>query len=217
VSTTNLDPQNSITSQTPGEAPLHEASTSFKETIKRDIRHFMHGPFYSIPVTTSPVRTLIILYFSPEFRLVLRYRIYNWVHNRGMQKLAFLMFLRAKRIHGCDIAPDATIGPGLRLGHCQDIVIGAAAKLGTDCVVFNGVTMGNRELFQSENHMPQLGDRVLVGTGAKLVGGVVIGDDARIGANAVVLKDVPAGATAVGNPARIIPPKPTPDGSEARL
>jgi serine O-acetyltransferase len=179
---------------------------SFWGTVKRDARHFLDGPFYTVPVSTTPVRVLILL-LSPEFRLVLRYRIYNRLYYKGMKKLAFLLYLRAKRIHGCDIAADARIGPGLRLGHCQDIVIGSAARLGNDVVVFNGVTMGNRSVFDKEFRMPTVGNRVLVGTGAKLVGDVVIGDDARIGANAVVLQSVPAGATAVGNPARIIPPK----------
>jgi len=144
---------------------------------------------------------------SPEFQLVLRYRIYNRLHYKGLKKLAFLLYLRAKHIHGCDIAADAQIGPGLRLGHCQDIVIGSAARVGSDVVVFNGVTMGNRSVFDTVFRMPTVGNRVLIGTGAKLVGDVVIGDDARIGANAVVLSSVPPGATAVGNPARIITPR----------
>ena len=194
-----------------------DIDTSFWGTIKRDARHFLDGPFYAFPVKATPVRIFLML-LSPEFQLVLRYRIYNRLHYKGLKKLAFFLYLRAKSVHGCDIAADAQIGPGLRLGHCQDIVIGAAVRVGFDAVIFNGVTLGNRISRESIFGMANVGNRVMIGTGAKLLGEFEIGDGARIGANAVVLKSVPAGATAVGNPARIIPPKSqarsTPDSEE---
>lgn len=182
------------------------ARLPFWNTVKRDARHFLDGPFYWFPIKATPVRILLMI-LSPEFQLVYRYRIYNWLHYRGLKKLAFLLYLRAKRIHGCDIAPDAQIGPGLRLGHAQDIVIGAHVRIGQDCAIFNGVTLGNRISREKIFGMPTVGERVMIGTGAKLIGELEVGDDARIGANAVVLQSVPAGATAVGNPARIIMPK----------
>ncbi len=101
---------------------------------------------------------------------------------------------------GSDIVLGATLGERLALPHPTGVVIHQASVIGADCMIMQQVTIG--QLAGPE--VPVLGDRVYVGAGAKVLGGVRIGDDARIGANAVVLIDVPAGATAIGVPARLV-------------
>ena len=102
-----------------------------------------------------------------------------------------------------DIPINSTLGGGLMLPHPTGIVLHPAAKVGVNCLLFQQVTLGAG----SKPGLPVLGGHVDVGAGAKILGGVTIGDHARIGANAVVVDDVPAGATAIGIPARIIPAK----------
>ncbi len=107
---------------------------------------------------------------------------------------------------GVDIHPGARIGPGLFIDHGMGTVIGATAEIGRDVTLLHQVTLGARGGARQGScgkRHPTVGDRVVVGAGAKLLGPIRIGSDARIGANAVVLEDVPAGATAVGVPARI--------------
>lgn len=98
----------------------------------------------------------------------------------------------------------ADIGPGLYIGHFGGIVIGDDVKMGRDCKIFNGVTIGRALFGKTWRGSPIIGDRVFIATGAKVFGPITIGSDVRIGANAVVFVDVPAGATAVGVPARVI-------------
>jgi serine acetyltransferase len=100
-----------------------------------------------------------------------------------------------------DICLRAQIGPGLRLDHAYNVRISHLAIIGKNCVIRNGNTIGS---WAREEGRPTLGDNVQVGTGAIIIGNVKIGDQARIGAGAIVVKDVPAGATAVGNPARVV-------------
>jgi len=97
-----------------------------------------------------------------------------------------------------DISPFATLGTGLMLPHPNGVVIHEEAVIGDDCMIMQQVTVG----MIADGEVPRIGNRVYVGAGAKIIGKLTIGDDARIGANAVVLADVPAGATAVGIPAK---------------
>lgn len=102
-----------------------------------------------------------------------------------------------------DIDPNAVIGEGIHLPHPNGIVVHASAVIGDDCMIMQQVTIGQL----SSSHAPVVGSQVYIGAGAKILGEVAIGDRARIGANAVVLCNVPADWTAVGVPARLIPPK----------
>lgn len=104
---------------------------------------------------------------------------------------------------GVEIHPGATIGRRLFIDHGMGVVIGETAEIGDDCVLYHGVTLGGTHTNNVKRH-PTLGNRVLVGAGAKLLGDITIGDDASIGANAVVIDDAPAGATLVGVPAKAI-------------
>ena len=103
---------------------------------------------------------------------------------------------------GIEIHPGATIGRRFFIDHGMGVVIGETAEIGDDVTVYHGVTLGGTSLEAGKRH-PTLGNRVVVGAGAKILGPIKIGDDAKIGSNAVVVKDVPAGATASGIPARV--------------
>lgn len=108
-------------------------------------------------------------------------------------------------LYASDISYKCTIGSGLVFSHGHDIVIGADVKIGKNCTIFNGVTLGNKNLeFSSNGNQPTLGNNVIISTGAKILGPVKIGDNVTIGANSVVLNDIPSNSIAVGIPARII-------------
>jgi serine O-acetyltransferase len=105
---------------------------------------------------------------------------------------------------GIEIHPAALIGRRVFIDHGMGVVIGETAVVGDDCTIYQGVTLGGTKLYRNTKRHPTLGRGVVVGAGAKVLGGFEVGDGARIGSNAVVVKPVPAGATAVGNPARIL-------------
>ena len=105
---------------------------------------------------------------------------------------------------GIEIHPGARIGRGVFIDHGMGVVIGETAEVGDGCTIYHGVTLGGTSLYKGAKRHPTLGRNVIVGAGAKVLGGFEVGDGAKVGSNAVVVKPVPAGATAVGNPARII-------------
>lgn len=109
-----------------------------------------------------------------------------------------------RMLTGIEIHPGAQIGRRVFIDHGFGVVIGETAVIGDDCTIYQGVTLGGTRLYKGAKRHPTLGKGVVVGAGAQVLGGFTVGDGARIGSNAVVVKPVPAGATAVGNPARII-------------
>lgn len=145
----------------------------------------------------------------PGFRALLVYRFGNWrMHIRKPWRAPFTlvyrtMFRFVRNHYGVEIPFSAKIGRRVVIEHQGDIVIHGCTVIGDDCVIRQGVTLGNRHM-HAPFDAPVLGQRVNVGAGAKLLGGIRVGDDASIGANSVVLKDVPAGGTAVGIPARLL-------------
>ena len=110
----------------------------------------------------------------------------------------------ARFLTGIEIHPGATIGRRVFIDHGMGVVIGETAEIGDDCTIYQGVTLGGTSLYKGAKRHPTLGRGVIVGAGAKVLGGFTVGDGARVGSTRCVLKPVPPGATAVGNPARII-------------
>ncbi|HKW80730.1 MAG TPA: serine O-acetyltransferase [Casimicrobiaceae bacterium] len=109
----------------------------------------------------------------------------------------------ARWLTGIEIHPGATIGRRVFIDHGMGVVIGETAEIGDDCTLYHGVTLGGTSWGRGKRH-PTLGRAVVLGAGAKVLGPVLVGDGAKVGSNAVVVRDVPAGATAVGIPARIL-------------
>lgn len=123
-----------------------------------------------------------------------------WTTSPVMHPLARAVSQLARFATGIEIHPGATVGPRLFIDHGMGVVIGETAVLGSDVMLYHGATLGGRSLSRGKRH-PTLGDRVTVGAGAKILGAITVGDDASIGANAVVVKDVPATGVAIGVPA----------------
>jgi serine O-acetyltransferase len=149
----------------------------------------------------------------PGFQAVAVHRFGNWrmgIRQRPIRlPLSFLyrvLFTGVRNFYGIELPYTARVGRRVVFEHQGGIVIHGFASLGDDCVVRQGVTLGNRT-FEERFTAPQLGNRVNVGAGAKVLGRVSVGDDAQIGANAVVLEDVPVGGVAVGIPARLVTKK----------
>jgi len=131
------------------------------------------------------------------------YRIAHRMWHRPLLKLPARLFSQLVRAAtGVEIHPGATIGRRLFIDHGMGVVIGETAEVGDDVVMFHGSTLGGTSMRHGKRH-PTVGDRVMIGAGAKVLGPVYLGDDSRIGANAVVIHDVPPGAVAVGVPAKV--------------
>ncbi len=139
----------------------------------------------------------------PGFHAMLMHRLAHAMWGLKLRWLARFISHIARWLTGIEIHPGATIGRRFFIDHGMGVVIGETAEIGDDCNLYHGVTLGGTSWNRGKRH-PTLGKGVVVGAGAKILGPIVIGDGAQIGSNAVVVKPVPAGATAVGIPARIL-------------
>ena len=128
----------------------------------------------------------------------------HWCWTHGFKWLGRFISHMARWLTGIEIHPGALIGKQVFIDHGMGVVIGETAVVGDGCTIYHGVTLGGTSLYKGAKRHPTLGKNVVVSAGAKVLGGFEVGDDAKIGSNAVVIKPVPAGATAVGIPARII-------------
>lgn len=131
------------------------------------------------------------------------YRISHWLYRHHCHFLARWVSQHAKWTTGVGIHPAATIGRRLVIDHGTGIVIGATVEIGDDCLLYQCVTLGGTGISGGKRH-PTLGNNVMVGSGAKILGPIQIGDHVRVAANAVVLQDVPANSTVVGVPGRVV-------------
>jgi len=144
----------------------------------------------------------VILLYS-GLHAIIYYRIAHALFRAGIPVLPRLISQYARFLTGIEIHPGATIGKGLFIDHGMGVVIGETSIIGDDVTLYQGVTLGGTGKEKGKRH-PTLGNNVVVGTGAKVLGNIKIGNDVLIGANAVVIKDVPADSTVVGVPGRIV-------------
>ncbi|MBU3614344.1 serine O-acetyltransferase [Polynucleobacter sp. Latsch14-2] len=142
----------------------------------------------------------------PGLHAVWLHRISHFLWSIGLKWIARLLSVLTRFITGIEIHPGAKIGRRVFLDHGLGIVIGETTEIGDDCTIYQGVTLGGTSLYKDIKRHPTIGKDVVVSAGAKVLGGFTVGDGARIGSNAVVLKEIPAGATAVGIPARVLHP-----------
>lgn len=143
-----------------------------------------------------------ILYFK-GFQAVQAYRIGHWLWNQGRTDLAYFIQMRTSEIFGIDIHPAAKIGKGIMIDHAHSIVIGETAVVGDNVSLLHSVTLGGTGKEDEDRH-PKIGDGVLIGAGAKVLGNITIGCCSRIAAGSVVLKDVAPNTTVAGVPARVV-------------
>lgn len=147
--------------------------------------------------------SLEILLLYPGVKAVRSHRKAHWCYQHGLKFIARLISQCSRRRTGIEIHPGAKIGKRLVIDHGMGIVIGETAEIGDDCLIYHGVTLGGTGKDQGKRH-PTIGNNVLIGTGAKVLGPFTVGDNSRIAANSVVLSEIPADSTAVGVPARVV-------------
>ena len=169
---------------------------SYLENIKSEIDAVMERD----PAARS--RLEVALLYS-GFKAVRSYRRANWFYRHNMKFIARAISQRARHKTGVEIHPGATIGKGLFIDHGMGVVIGETTVIGDNCTIYQNVTLGGTGKHTGKRH-PTLGDNVMVGSGAKVLGPFTVGSGARVAAGAVVLDAVPENATAVGVPARVV-------------
>jgi serine O-acetyltransferase len=145
-----------------------------------------------------------VLTCYPGLQAIVMHRWASWCWRHKMKWLGRFISYLARIITGIEIHPGATIGHRVFIDHGFGVVIGETAEVGDDCTIYQGVTLGGTSLHTGTKRHPTLGRGVIVGAGAKVLGGFTVGEYAKVGSNAVLLRPVPPGATAVGNPAHIV-------------
>ncbi|WP_439607641.1 serine O-acetyltransferase [Hydrogenophaga sp.] len=143
----------------------------------------------------------------PGLHAVWLHRPAHWCWTHGFKWAGRFISHLSRWFTGIEIHPGARLGERVFFDHAMGVVVGETAEIGDGCTIYQGVTLGGTSLYKGTKRHPTLGKDVVVSAGAKVLGGFLVGDGAKIGSNAVVIKPVPAGATAVGIPARIIPSK----------
>jgi serine O-acetyltransferase len=166
----------------------------------RHIREDIRSVFDRDPAARN-VWEVITCY--PGFHALQMHRVSHALWRIGLRWLARFMSHIARFLTGIEIHPGATIGRRVFIDHGMGVVIGETAEVGDDCTLYHGVTLGGVSWNHGKRH-PTLGKGVVVGAGAKILGPFVVGDGAKVGSNSVVVKPVPAGATVVGIPARVV-------------
>jgi serine O-acetyltransferase len=169
---------------------------SLLTSIKRDIEAIRERD----PAARSAAEVVLAY---PGFHARELHRVAHGLHRRHVPILPRVISNFSRFVTGIEIHPGAKIGEGLFIDHGMGVVIGETAEIGDDCHILQGVTLGGTSLHRTKRH-PTLGNRVVVGAGAKLIGAVVIGDNARIGAGSVVVSNVPENATVVGVPGHVV-------------
>jgi len=147
--------------------------------------------------------TFEILFLYSGFHAVFWHRLSHWLYNKKRYTLARYVSQTIRFFTGIEIHPGAKIGKGLFIDHGMGVIIGETAEIGDNCTIYQGVTLGGTGKDVGKRH-PTLGNNVLVGAGAKVLGPFKVGDNSKIAANAVVLSEVPENSTCVGVPARIV-------------
>lgn len=173
--------------------------SGFTEIVKADYLRIQPGRRFSI------LRVGDALLTNPGMLAVVIYRIQAVLSLRGHRRLAAFIRVANNALTGADILPGSTIGAGLLLPHPTGVVIGHGVTMGSNCTVLQGVTVGEKFADGTPPHLyPKIGDRVVIGAGAIILGDILIGDDVSIAANSVVLNDVPPRCVVAGSPAKII-------------
>ena len=166
----------------------------------KNLRYEIERIMKNDPAARSWIEVLLLY---PSIHALIAYRISHYLYGKKLFFLARIISQLSRLFTGIEIHPGAKIGRGLVIDHGMGVVIGETAEIGNDVLIYHGVTLGGTGKDKGKRH-PTLGNNVVIGAGAKVLGPIYVGNDSKIGANSVVLKEVPEGATAVGIPAKNI-------------
>jgi serine O-acetyltransferase len=169
---------------------------SFFESVGADLR---------APLERDPAARgwLDVVLSYPGFHALVAHRLLHPLERAGIPILPRFFANAARFLTGIEIHPSATIGKGIFIDHGSGVVIGETAEIGDGCTIYQGVTLGGTSLSHGKRH-PTLGRNVTIGVNSSVLGAIVLGDNAKVGGGSVVVKDVPANATVVGVPARVV-------------
>ena len=167
----------------------------------RRVREDIASVFERDPAARS---TWEVLTCYPGLHAVWIHRLAHWFWMSGLRWLGRFTSQLGRFLTGIEIHPAAVVGRRVFIDHGMGLVVGETAEIGDDCTIYQGVTLGGTSLYRGTKRHPTLGKGVVIGAGAKVLGGFTVGDGAHVGSNAVVVKEVPAGATVVGIPGRIV-------------
>ncbi|MDD5216785.1 MAG: serine O-acetyltransferase [Candidatus Omnitrophica bacterium] len=171
--------------------PLRNIYLDFKACFERD------------PAARTPLGFLEVLFLYPGFHAVLLHRIAHFLHQLRVPFIPRLMSQIGRFLTGVEIHPGATIGPGFFIDHGMGVVIGETTEVGKNVTLYQDVTLGGTGIERGKRH-PTLGDNVVVGAGAKVLGNIYLGNGVKVGAGSVVIRSVPDHCTVVGVPAEIV-------------
>ena len=166
----------------------------------KDLKETIDAYLARDPAAQSALEVLLLY---PGVKAVQSHKRAHWFYEHDMKFIARLISQMSRRRTGIEIHPGAKIGKRRVIDHGMGIVIGETAEIGDDCLIYHGVTLGGTGKDSGKRH-PTIGNNVLIGTGAKVLGPFKVGDNSRIAANSVVLGEIPPDSTAVGVPARVI-------------
>jgi len=165
-----------------------------------DLKDTINAYMARDPAARSALEVLLLY---PGVKAVQSHRAAHWCYEHELKLLARMISQMSRHRTGIEIHPGAKIGKRLVIDHGMGIVIGETAEVGDDCLIYHGVTLGGTGKDSGKRH-PTIGNNVLIGTGAKVLGPFTVGDNSRIAANSVVLTEIPPDSTAVGVPARVV-------------
>lgn len=168
----------------------------FFKNLSYDLNRVMEND----PAARSKIEVFLLY---PTIHALIAYRIAHYLYTKNLFLLARMVSQLSRFFTGIEIHPGAKIGKGLVIDHGMGVVIGETAEIGDDVLIYHGVTLGGTGKDKGKRH-PTVGNNVVIGAGAKVLGPIYVYSNAKIGANSIVLKDVPEGATAVGIPAKNI-------------
>ncbi len=176
--------------------PLPKKRQGVFRTLRRDIDSVLERD----PAARSKLEVLLLY---PGLHAIWSHRLAHWLWIHRLRLFGRWVSQVTRDLTGIEIHPGATIGSGFFIDHGMGVVVGETSEIGVDVTLYHGVTLGGTSLEKGKRH-PTIGDRVVIGAGAKVLGAITIGDDSRIGANAVVVKSVPANSVVVGVPGQIV-------------
>lgn len=164
--------------------------------IKKDIEYIMEND----PAARTKLEVFLLY---PSIHARLAHMLSHFLYKKNLLFLARLISQLARFLTGIEIHPGATLGAGILIDHGMGVVIGETAELGDRITIYHGTTLGGTGKEKGKRH-PTVGNNVVIGAGAKILGNISIGSNSKIGANSVVINDVPEGATVVGIPGRVV-------------